>query len=60
MEKKNITPEKSNNEKITRKEVLVKAGKYAAFTAASMILILEDTSAQHPKKSPIKPRPRSV
>ena len=60
MEKKNITPEKINSEKITRKEALAKAGKYAAFTAASMLFILDNASAQHPKKSPKKPRPRSV
>jgi hypothetical protein len=60
MEKKNITPEKINSEKITRKEALAKAGKYAAFTAASMLLILDNASAKNPKKSPKKPRPRSV
>ena len=34
-------PEKENG--ITRKEALKKAGKYAAFTAAGMMLILKPT-----------------
>ena len=59
MEKKNITPENISSEKMTRKEALSKAGKYAAFTAASMLMVL-DSSAQHPKKSPKKPRQRSA
>jgi hypothetical protein len=43
---------------ITRKEALLKAGKYAAFTAASMMTILEPVSGQGrpPKKSPKPPR----
>ena len=60
MEKKNITQKNISSEKITRKKALAKAGKYAAFTAASMMLIIDNTSAQNPKKSPVKPRQRSV
>jgi hypothetical protein len=60
MKNKNITSENIRNEKITRKEALGRAGKYAAFTAASMLLVLDNASAKHPKKSPKKPRPRSV
>jgi hypothetical protein len=46
------------NRHITRKEALKKVGKYAAFTAAAMMLILEpvDGAERPPKKSPIKPR----
>jgi len=37
---------KASEEKITRKEALNKAGKYAAFTAASMLIILSPAKAQ--------------
>jgi len=60
MKKKNITQNNTNSEKITRKEALAKAGKYAAFTAASMMMIIDNASAENPKKSPVKPRQRSV
>jgi hypothetical protein len=33
------------SEEITRKEALLKAGKYAAFTAASMFVILNSKAA---------------
>ena len=59
MENKNINTENTSNEKLTRKEALAKAGKYAAFTAATMMTIL-NARGQHPKKSPVKPRQRSV
>ena len=49
----------TRKEQLTRKEALAKAGKYAAFTAASMMMIL-NAQGQHPKKSPVKPRQRSV
>jgi hypothetical protein len=42
---------------ISRKEALQKAGRYAAFTAAAMMLILEPVEGQRPpKKSPKPPR----
>lgn len=39
-----------SNEDITRKEALKKAGKYAALTAATMLVILspKDSQAQSP------------
>jgi hypothetical protein len=45
---------------ISRKEAIVKAGKYAAFTAAAMMLILEPSQAQPPKSPPKPPRGSSV
>jgi len=43
-----------DEEKITRKEAIVKAGKYAAFTAAAMMVILSpiDSSAKQKSKPP--------
>lgn len=40
-----ITKEKQSKE-ITRNEALKKAGKYAAFTAASMLIILSPKESQ--------------
>jgi hypothetical protein len=53
----NNTKIPANEELITRKEAIVRVGKYAAFTAASMMLILapfEGNAAR--KKSPKPPR----
>jgi hypothetical protein len=56
MEKENNTGLNSE-EKITRKEAILKAGKYAAFTAAAMMLVINPVeSNKPPKKSPNKPR----
>lgn len=44
---------KASEEKITRKEALNKAGKYAALTAASMLIILSPAKAQ--VSSPAEP-----
>jgi hypothetical protein len=43
-------------EKITRKEALVKAGKYAAFTAAAMMIVLSPVATSAQKISPPRPR----
>lgn len=43
--KRSVT-DKSSKIKITRKEALKKVGKYAAFTATSMILLLNPTKAE--------------
>ena len=43
-----------NKDKITRKEAIRKAGKYAAFTASSMMFILNPVKAQ-PEYSPDLP-----
>ena len=45
-----------NKEKITRKEALLKAGKYAAFTAAAMMVVLSPVSTSAHKISPPRPR----
>jgi hypothetical protein len=39
-------------EKITRKEALKKAGKYAAFTAAASIILLSPKEAQADSPAP--------
>jgi hypothetical protein len=46
--KKNLTSEK----KISRKEAISKAGKYALFTASSMMVILNPVKAQFDETSP--------
>ena len=53
---KNNTNIPVSEEKITRKEALVKVGKYAAFTAASMMVVLSALAADPIKKSPKPPR----
>ena len=55
VEKKDKTGTLGGDQLISRKEALIKAGKYAAFTAAAMMAILEPTNAQIPPKSPPKP-----
>lgn len=42
---------------VTRKEALMKAGRYAAFTAASMLLILDTVKGEGhpPSESPVPP-----
>lgn len=44
--------ESSLDKKITRKEAISKAGKYAAFTAASMMTILNPVKAQSETSAP--------
>jgi|APDOM4702015159_1054818.scaffolds.fasta_scaffold397627_1 hypothetical protein len=43
-------------EKITRKEALVRVGKYTAFTAAAMMVVLSPVSTSAQKISPPRPR----
>jgi len=45
-----------SGEKITRKEALIKVGKYTAFTAAAMMLVLAPMDVSAAKKSPQPPR----
>jgi hypothetical protein len=54
--KSNNQPIHSNN--ITRKEAIKKAGKYAAFTAAGMLMVLspKESQAESPSNSPRAPR----
>ena len=44
--------ELKKSEKITRKEALQKAGKYAAFTAAAAIVLLSPKEAQAGSPAP--------
>lgn len=53
--KKSTQPQPDNL--ITRKEAIQKAGKYAAFTAATMMLLMSPIDSSAKKKSPNKPRP---
>lgn len=46
MKNKEIKIQKDNSKKITRKEALKKGGKYAALTAASMLMILSPKESQ--------------
>jgi hypothetical protein len=45
-----------SEEKITRKEAIIKVGKYAAFTAAAMMVVLAPMDSSAAKKSPKPPR----
>jgi hypothetical protein len=54
LENSNTIP--GSEEKITRKEAIVKVGKYAAFTAAAMMVILSPIDSSAKKKSPKPPR----
>jgi hypothetical protein len=45
-----------SEEKITRKEAILKVGKYAAFTAAAMMVVLAPIDSSAAKKSPKPPR----
>lgn len=57
MEGKAIIETSGGDHLISRKEAIKKAGKYAAFTAAAMMLILEPAHAQPTKSKPKPPRP---
>lgn len=52
--KKTIKQLPNSEEDITRKEALKKAGKYAAFTAATMLTVLspKESQAQSPASLP--------
>lgn len=49
---------KNNEEKITRKEAITKAGKYAAFTAAATLFLLNPKLSQAGSTTPAPPPPR--
>jgi hypothetical protein len=57
VEVKDTMENAGGDQPISRKEAIQKAGKYAAFTAAAMMLILEPLDVKAPpKKSPKPPR----
>ena len=45
----------TESENITRKEALKRAGKYAAFTAASMLIVLSPKDSQAASSLPTNP-----
>jgi len=45
-----------SEEKITRKEAIVRVGKYAAFTAAAMMVVMAPMESSAQKVSPKPPR----
>ncbi|MDP3642386.1 MAG: hypothetical protein Q8S54_04255 [Bacteroidota bacterium] len=45
MEKDNNLPKNSRENKISRKEAINKVGKYAAFTATSMMLLMSPVNS---------------
>jgi lipopolysaccharide export system protein LptC len=47
--------ESSLDKKITRKEAISRAGKYAAFTAASMMTILNPVKGQYESSPELPP-----
>jgi len=46
----------ANEEKISRKEAIVKVGNYVAFTAAAMMVVLAPMESSAQKVSPKPPR----
>lgn len=54
-QKKQETTRSYGDHTMTRKEALVKAGKYAAFTAAGMLLILSPKQSQAASGLPTSP-----
>jgi hypothetical protein len=46
----------ANGENINRKEALKKVGRYSAFTAVAMMVILNPNSSQAQVTSPVGPR----
>lgn len=55
MENKNTNQEKGSEQNIDRKEAIKKAGKYAAVTAATMLMVLN--SKESSATSPGSPAP---
>jgi hypothetical protein len=47
--------ERDGDEQISRKEALQKVGKYAAFTASSMMVILNPVKAQYESSPELPP-----
>jgi len=58
MEKKTNIPKTDQENTITRKEAINKVGKYAAFTAASMMLLMSPVESSAKDKSKDKPKHR--
>lgn len=56
MKKENDTPKVSREKMISRKEAIQKAGKYAAFTAASMMLLMSPAANAAQNNSPCRPK----
>ena len=56
MKKDNNSPMKNQDNKINRKEAIQKVGKYAAFTAASMMLLMSPATNAAAQNSPKRPR----
>ena len=52
MKKLQAKNSRQKEEPITRKEALKKAGKYAAFTAAAMLIILDPKESQAQSPTP--------
>ena len=57
MKNKNSNKEETQTNKITRKEALKKGGKYAAITAASMLVILSPKESQAESPGSSSPAP---
>ena len=59
MDKDNHSPKDNRENMMNRKGAIQKAGKYAAFTAASMVLLLSPVTSSASQNSPTPPhRPK--
>lgn len=56
MKKENNSPKNILEDKINRKEAIQKVGKYAAFTAASVMLLMSPVASSAQQNSPRKPK----
>ena len=57
MKSKNTNTGEAKSPKITRKEALKKGGKYAALTAAAMLMVLSPAKSQSTSPAPPTPWP---
>jgi len=56
MKNENNSPKKNPENQICRKEAIQKVGKYAAFTAASMMILMSQASSVPMQNSPMRPK----
>lgn len=56
MKKENHSSKVSSENTISRKEAIQKVGKYTAFTAASMMLLMSPVDSSAAQKSICKPK----
>lgn len=56
MKEEKNTPKNNQENPLNRKEALKKVGKYAAFTAATMMVLMSPVNSSAAQNSPRKPK----